>query len=512
MLLNEELSKNLMMQPPDSFVAKPVVDDVMAHVDDAEDVDSLLLKEGPASDDIYFSFMKDVLDKNPDLNIRDDLSSLRHAEDKMVMTMFKEDLPYSSIIHAMTNSPFILYADSSKEETASLANDSSLRWTMAFFHVSSVINPMFCQDELMYAKPIHLINHNVNSDADIYASALHTILKRKPNLSLRDADKQVVKLLQHNNHDVSYIKKIMRNSPTFNTDLIELPDDAVERVNLMSHITGVFNDFIKDALSSDTVIPKRSVDISIPKNSSASANAEAEDTNDMILKKMNKELSQLRETQYSSDALHYWENTMKVIASSFAKLQIEKQKAVCEVIIQWSDIITSATHQMSIEENPSIKKIHDRAVDYKEKAKLEEQDWSNLFTMVDSVEKFTKKMLIDTADKIKSHPLMKNPSVYNALPYEELIQTPRHKPQELYYSLLRKAVLDKPNVGILEADIEVKNLLDTFKLNSKQKAFVLTFSPRYAKLPQKTKEAEVTRWLSTIALQEGKKHEGKVRS
>ena len=494
MLINETVSRDLMASMPDYFIPAPLSENFSASLRDAVPVDSILLELSPSDSDLYFSYFRQVQNQNPNLVFNNDPATLKPIEDRMILDMFHDNIPYSKIIRAMTTSPVTLYTDFSKNDFPGLIlNEDSLRWSVSFAHVSKLINPMFCQESLQFSLSFHNISTTFPSDEAIYESALSTILKRSPSLSLVEADSYVVKLLQKNNNSLDTIKTIMQYSPQFSVDTLSLPDDAIERVGILNHIYEVKNDFINEALNSDMVIPKKE---SLPP-------APTEETNDTILEKMKDELHNLQEHQYSSDAMNYWKDALNIIQKSFSALEIEKKQAVCEILLQWSDVIEKATFEMSLEENPEVKNIHDTAIQLKEKAELEEKEWEKLFVIVGNIEEFTQKMLTDTAAKIKEHPLMRNPNIYKATPYDVLIKTQNHKPHEIYYSLLRKVVLDKPNLGILEADTAVKNILDTaFRLNSKQKVSILSHSPRFDKLPQHTKEAEVNRWLSTVAVQE----------
>lgn len=496
MLLTEDISRVLLQEMPHGYKMEPLAADIDEELHQAEYADNLLLKEKNTPKEIYYSFLKQTLEENPTLSLRDGIGAVRLAEKKMIHSMFQESLEYETIIKAMTNSVSLAMVNFNKNvENEKQELHPQIRWTMAFLNVSRELNPMLSQASIAQAKPYHSISFTAGNDEDYYTSALREVFKRRPNLSLKDADKLVVKILHKNDHSLKHIKDIMRSSPYFSINDQELPQDDTERCQVLSTISEVLEEFIKNTIQEEIPFPRRAAD------AVSSMEPEQRDNNDLIIQKMKKELETLQEHQYESDGLKYWKKTLHVIESCFAELQIEKQKAVCEVLMKWSDTISTAISQMDLEHNPQIAAIHDKAVIYKQKAKLEQKEWTKLFDMIEFMDTFAKKMLTDTQEKIRNHPLLRNPSVYKAVPYEELIKRPASKPQDIYLSLLRKVVLEKPQVGILEADIAVKDLLQQFKLNSKQKTYVLSFSPRYRGLSQKIKESEVSRWLSMLALQ-----------
>lgn len=513
MILDEKDIIPVLIDCPKDISMSPYLEvtDIIEKLPSALNIEYLPFHHISYHDEIYLAYLNRALSQIPNLNTSELLSDipsllnhLEEAEKDMIIDMFMNGMQYRDIIHTMTISPSVqskLESSNSDTQNITDVNAPFLRWATSAFIVSSVINPMLSQDELRYAKPVNSLFNPTTSDE--YISFLHTVLLKNPTLKLNEANKVIIKILTSKNfqYDNGRMENLLAYSPDYRSSLDNIDfkygDDVTKGYAEKLKVLNSISDLINDTISSDL----NPMDYLSPKKFATSAIAEVETSNDVILNKMRSSLQELKQRQDSSNALDYWIGTLHIIEKTLAELQLDKKQAVCETLKTWSEVIASASEKMDIETSPEVMAIHDKAEEFREKAELEENDWKNLFNMIQSVEDFTKTMISATTDKIKTHPLMQNPLVYNAVPYNTLIKTQKHTPEKIYCSLLRKAVLDNPQVGIHEADIIVKDLLDTFKLNTKQKILILAHSPRYNNLPQKTKEAEVSRWLATVTLQ-----------
>ena len=504
MLFDVDTARELALTVPSFFKSSELTKNLSADLQIAKPIEDLHLLLNPSASETYFSYLADICKKNPALDVVGSKEDLHKAEGQLICAMFRDHYPYSFIIETMTNSPAVPpQMQSSAKQLEQVAfslyeKKSSLRWIGASGHVVSILNPIVQSAEIETARSFHEHSHYRLDDEEIYYSALRTIWERDPSASLADADRFCVKLLQENQMDREQIKKVLSFSPQYSFQYIpdESVDATVERVALLEHISETLQIFLDETMKEDLSIPPYNKEITRPEPSDVTFD------NEQVLRELVESLDTLHRQQEESDALSFWTKMIQTIEDNFSRVQFEKQKTVCKMLVTWSDAISKAMEQMDLDKSPELEKIHQDSVRFAAQSRLELDDWARISGMTATLDCLSKTMLSETAQKIRLNPLLKNPSIYMATPFEVLIQTKMHTPKQIYFSCLRKAVLDSPGIGIYEADVAVKKTLDTLNINTQAKTQVLSHSPRYDHLPPKTKESSVNQWLSTLAHQE----------
>ena len=152
---------------------------------------------------------------------------------------------------------------------------------------------------------------------------------------------------------------------------------------------------------------------------------------------------------------------------------------------------------MALADNPELKKIHERAEAVREGAEKNKATWEQLAFLANKLTSFSREMLQATREQVLRNPLLKNPSVYLAEPFDKLMQSAKHKPRDIYCSALRKAVLEHPGIGIFEADTEVLKILGKFKLDKLQQSIIMAHSPRYRNMPEPSRKNQALLFIQS---------------
>ena len=103
----------------------------------AADVNAVLMKFSASDQEIYFSFLKQALEKHSDIPAND-----VQLNDEIIRSMYQHRVEYSRLIRCMMYAP----------RFANIPEES--RWIMASTRVTNVINPLLALPEIACAKPI----------------------------------------------------------------------------------------------------------------------------------------------------------------------------------------------------------------------------------------------------------------------------------------------------------------------------------------------------------------------
>lgn len=214
-----------------------------------------------------------------------------------------------------------------------------------------------------------------------------------------------------------------------------------------------------------------------------------------FLRDLEEKLDAIQKMQHQSKAVPFWEKVLDTFEKSLAAINIEKYAIVSKILVSWSETLAKATKEMALSENPELQGIHERAMHLEDSARKNEAGWDAVFRMANQLTRFSKAMLEETRHQIQKTPLLENPSVYLAEPWEEFRKSPTHKPRDIYCSALRKVVLDHPGIGIYEADQNVLELLQPFRLTTEQRGMILAHSPRYRNLSEEARASEAVAFI-----------------
>lgn len=495
MLLDEVYADAISLEPPSGFEAEKRLSDLDTPMASAPSREDFAFELTPSLGDIYITYLKDAKMHYPSLD-HHKLGDLVALEGHMAQALYKDGYAYEDIICVMAKSPTV---------PKNFEKERDIRWTMAALRVTQNVNPLVTMLEVEQAKPLRMTAFDLPDDKSLYFSAFKTFLTRKPELRLQDVDDRIVKFLCKNQVEEKRINDILSFSPQFSADYQELPEDDRERFKVLQDLQDNRRAFIQNAMKAPAVAKK-------PEVKTMEAPKETLDSNEVVLERFMKELRTIRSKQKEVDAVSYWKTVMDSIKRTFEQLDFEKIQSCCRLLIDWCEGAERATREMALQENPEVRKIQRDAAQYIQKTQLMQDDWNKLAEMLVRMETASNKLISETIQSVKRNPLLQNPSVYTATPFEKLVQTPSHKPEEFYFSALRKAVLDSPGIDLLHADLVVKDILGEppCRFNSQQKAIVLAHSPRYYGLSRNQREEEAAHWITVTDQQRVKGKSGGV--
>ncbi len=450
------------------------IKDMEAELKTAPSYKELSYKICPKYKEIYLAYAQKELmimgsngyNKNNELKINKRISQ----------SLYRDGYSYDDLIAIIATSP-----------SCNQSNASSPRLTAAL-QVIMAVNPIVNIPQLVaIADKKENISMSTMSMEELYYASLKKELHRTPGQSLAEADKKIVAILLHNEYDTDFIREVIKYSPTFNTEFYTLPQDDLERIAALQDIQKELDVFLTDAINHPDKLPIE--DDYIPPALPI----------ELTYEKMMEQIADIKRHQSSIDLFTYWKKSMDCFTD--ALVQSTKAKTICKILSTWSESINVAAKQINEPLSPDIEAVTELVKAYQETAQLEQNDWEAIYQIADAMSKFSTKLLNDTLEITKTNPLLKYPKVYTAVPFEELLRSHSHPAEMIYYSALRKAVLNNPGVGIYEADVKVKEILDTQKiLTDKHKAAILSCSPRYRHVggKQAQKIAAAGEWLKSL--------------
>ena len=473
----EDLYRETYMYKNDDITTEiECISDMEQELKSGPSYEELSYKLYPKYKDIYLAYTGMVLDK---AGIEYTQEHELKINRPVIQALFRDGYAYEDIINIISTSPL---CNSYPELSPRIA---------AAGQVVVAVNPIVNIPQLKTAsyKKENLSMARMSTE-EFYFSILKKEMYHTPNQSLAEADKKIVSILLENEYSEEYIWDVLRYSPNYNTNFQLLSNDDIERIGQLQVLKDRFNTFMEEAIHSP--VPLSTVDeLSVH-----------DSKNDFTYEKLMEEIAKIKERQYSIDLVQYWQQSMDCFTEALAKTQ--KVKIICQIMVTWSESIEQAAKQINTSVDADILGISQIADAYKETAKLESDDWDTIYKMADGLTKFSNKLLAETIEITKKNPLMKYPKVYNAVPFEELLRSQSHPAEMIYYSALRNAVLNNPGVGLYEADIKVKEILDAKKnLTDKHKSMIMSHSPRYRHISKQLQRiAEADQWLKSLNAKE----------
>lgn len=523
MLLNEASAKRSMqvLDLPDGLTEKNLQsitpENFQKKIAEAEPLDDLLLESMPDSGAVYYSAMKAEMQAHSDISVGT-VSGLNFLEQKVAQKLFREHVPYEEIPEVLAHS----LASALTEKT----HEPKIIWQAALRKTMKAVNPICANEIIAGAMPVSWLAKNYvarqPSAEETYAIFLRAVFRKNPQQPLAAADtaarEELKKFFDQENKSCQAIKAQLKgiiDAVTETTDLNSSPEKEAANwtdfFQLPQEAAGELTKIIASAkadnwakeLKAEAILAyctesylatrrKECLDFA-DKISKEIAHVQQDTQEDfsnenIILQKMEARLSELRSVQHQSMAVKFWEQVLDTFEQSLIKIDLVKYQAATKVLADWSETLVKASAEMALAENSELKKIHERAEAVRENAKKNQATWEQVSFLANTLTSFSRKMLEDTREQVLKNPLLKNPSVYLAEPFDKLMQSARHKPRDIYCSALRKAVLDHPGIGIFEADTEVLKILGQFKLDKTQQSIIMAHSPRYRNMPEPSRK------------------------
>ena len=494
MLLDELYTNALSRTPPSGLQAGERLSDRNPPLATAPSREDFAFEFTPSLADIYITYLKDAKMQYPMLD-HHKLEDLVALEGHMAQALYKDGYDYEDIICVMAKSPTV---------PKRFEQEQDIRWTMATLRVTQNVNPLVTMLEVSKAKPLCMTAFDMLDDKGLYFSSFKTYLMQEPELRLQDVDRRIVTLLLKNQVTEKRINDILSFSPQFDADYQVLPEDELEKFKFFQTLQDSRKAFIQKVMQGPA---EQKTEVKTMEGHPATM-----DNNEVVLEHFMKELRSIRAKQKEVDAVSYWKTVMNSIKRTFEQLDFEKIQSCCRLLIDWCEGAERATREMALQENPEVHQIQKDAAQYIRKTQLMQDDWNKLAEMLVRMEQASNRLISETIQSVKRNPLLQNPSVYTATPFEKLVQTPSHKPEEFYFSALRKAVIDSPGIDLLHADLVIKDILGAppCRFNTEQKAIVLAHSPRYYGLSRNQREQEAAHWIAVTDQQRVKGKSGGV--
>lgn len=429
----------------------------------AADVNAVLMKFSASDQEIYFSFLKQALEKHSDIPVND-----VQLNDEIIRAMYQHQVEYSRLIRCMMYAP----------RFANIPEES--RWIMASTRVTNVINPLLALPEIACAKPIVQLNIVKDTDREIYFAHLKNVFEQNPAQRLDEADKRVIHLLKDNGLSDERITNCIKNSQQFPETEYTLGKFALTEEQTEKICT-----YVKETMAENTTLR--------PVAKPAMSDAELYQT-------MQKRLREMKAMQ-SQDVLEYWSKAMSVMQQTM--VQINQSKMACRIVAIWSVGLEKVSQGFGLPLDPAVQKIQEESKKMLEQASETEQDWSRIYTMMEKVDEFSQKIMRETSEICEKSPLLKRPEVQKAVAMGKERDITKLSLHELYWAAVKEAAVKNVGIGLYEADVKAIDILRSKgKCNERMLQKCLTFSPRLNHLNSAQRNVEVKRFLEFRALKE----------
>ena len=201
MRIDEEYSKMILATINRIGPLKPMPEDFLKAIADAEPVDRILLTGQADSQDVYLSFFAQAKKKNPDFTM-DSPEYIDQIDRQIIQELHDKRYPYECIIQSLASSPAI-----------PSPTESTMRLAMAAKKVTGYLNPILSLPQVDRAETIQqCLSRKNHTQADLYYASLKTVLDRKPTISIIEADILTAKVLLHNEQLEEYVKECLEYS------------------------------------------------------------------------------------------------------------------------------------------------------------------------------------------------------------------------------------------------------------------------------------------------------------
>lgn len=440
MRIDEEYSKMILASINMTASLKPMPEDFQKALAEAQPVDQILLNGQADSQDVYLSFFAQVQNKHPAL-ILTDPAYIEQVDRQIIHDLHDKRYPYEYIIQSLASSP-----------TIPNPAEGTMRMAMAAKKVTEYLNPILSLPQVDRAETLQqCLSRKPHSQADLYNSALKTVLDRKPTISITEADILTAKVLLHNGQQEEYVKECLEYSPEIQNQRTHADacEEMADKVKAYQDVTTYKDEILLKARTAELPVHATSID-----NISARPTEEIKLTDEEVYQQMRQELFQLRDSEKMQNVMQYWKDVMNVIQESI--IQSQKAQTMLKVISTWTKGVKQAADDFDLQKSPELMKIQKQADDVLKaitaKQTEDEKEWRSIYHMIEQMENLSNLMFSKTLQAIQENPLLKEPIVHQAKPWETVMATDKKPPLDLYAAALRKTVLENPGIGIYEAD------------------------------------------------------------
>ena len=453
----------------------------MAAIENAVPKEDALFDMNISDCDLYYSFLADVVKQHPmDLEKEEEVFSRQRDVAK---AMWKADMDYFRIIRCLTYMPLNI--------------GTSDRYTHAVIAVASTINPVLTLPEIQQAKPINQLTYN-SSNHDIYHSYLKAVLQRNPSQKLRDADKEVVKLLHRAKLPADTIKNCLKdNSLEFMTPVST--GDAVTDYQKTLAVYNRLRALLKEAYQE--IEPKRPMSM---------LDINPLDEDNVVYQKMQTAIRQMKDQHEQGDSFQYWEKSIRIMQETLNRFNAFQNLSKTVTILTVG--VARAAKECEVKIPPELEQIQKQLQALNQQTDRRKQDWMTLRETADRVVKISTQLVGELREKRAKNPLLQLVEVQHAKPLAQVLQEPKPVPKELYFASLRQIARGNPGILPDQADLLVAKQLRAAKLSDDVCLMALRASPCFRQLDSSQKMAAARSVLDTVdAPPEHRREEGNHR-
>lgn len=453
----------------------------MAAIENAVPKEDALFDMNISDCDLYYSFLADVVKQHPmDLEKEEEVFSRQRDVAK---AMWKADMDYFRIIRCLTYMPLNI--------------GTSDRYTHAVIAVASTINPVLTLPEIQQAKPINQLTYN-SSNHDIYHSYLKAVLQRNPSQKLRDADKEVVKLLHRAKLPADTIQNCLKdNSLEFMTPVST--GDAVTDYQKTLAVYNRLRALLKEAYQE--IEPKRPMSM---------LDINPLDEDNVVYQKMQTAIRQMKDQHEQGDSFQYWEKSIRIMQETLNRFNAFQNLSKTVTILTVG--VARAAKECEVQMPPELEQIQKQLQVLNQQSDCRKQDWVTLRETADRVVKISTQLVGELREKRAKNPLLQLVEVQHAKPLTQVLQEPKPVPKDLYFASLRQIARGNPGILPDQADLLVAKQLRAAKLSDDVCLMALRASPCFRQLDSSQKMAAARSVLDTVdAPPEHKREEGNHR-
>jgi len=210
---------------------------------------------------------------------------------------------------------------------------------------------------------------------------------------------------------------------------------------------------------------------------------------------MKKNMSDLKRRQFSLTAGAYFKEYIELIERGLMQADTDHPSFACRLLFHWSAFLIRMGKRMQIDMEPACAEVTKTIADILPRVPLAEKDTPFFWKACETLYHISLSFLEQVDKQVKTYPLLEKPSIYMALSREELKNQSKHKSRDVYFTLLREAVLATPSLLLPDADTAVCRLLFSSSIDETYFPPILANSPRYRKTQGANKLVEARKFI-----------------
>lgn len=451
----------------------------LAALETARPKEEALFDMNSSDKELYYSFLADVVKQQP-MNLENELEVFARQKD-VALSMWKSEMDYFRIIRCLTYMP--------------VNTGTSDRYTKAVFFTAAAVNPILTMPEISQAKPINQLDSR-SSDHDIYHAYLKAVLMRNPSQRLREADKEVVKLLHHIQMPEDSIRQCLQE---YSLEFLmpEKTGDAVTDYQAQLAVISRIKALIQEAYQE--IDPQRPMSL---------LDIQPSDDDAVIYQKMQETIRSMKEQHESGDSFQYWETSIHIMQEALNRFNAFQNLSKTVSILMVGAERAAKECEVSLPQE--LKHIQEQLGTLSQQTERRRQDWTALRETADSAVRIASQLVDELRKKREQNPLFQLVEVQHAKPLPEVLNAGTINPQDLYFSFLRQVARSHPKILPDQADLIVARKFQEHKIPAYIQLRAMSASPCFRQIDASQQLTAVRSFLDA-AIQKPGKEEGRQR-